>query len=122
MPVPLSSDERRLAFEARRLAVETLIKVYLEHVTHARHLVTAHLRLMFTLSLGALAGVVTLYGATLRVVRVSSRSLRRSSSPLIVWLSADYDTPSLTPALAKLRSRATIAKAARSLKIGCAID
>lgn len=67
MPVPLSFDERRLAFEARRLAVETLIKVYLEHVTHARHLVTAHLRLMFTLSLGALAGVVTLYGATLRV-------------------------------------------------------
>jgi|APLak6261698768_1056241.scaffolds.fasta_scaffold05565_3 hypothetical protein len=61
-------------------------------------------------------------GATLRVVRVSSRSLRRSSSPLIVWLSADYDTPSLTPALVKLRSRATIAKAARSLKIGCAID
>lgn len=67
MPAPLSPDERRLAFEARRLAVETLVKVYLEQVTHARHLVTAHLRLMFTLSLGALAGVVTLYGATLRV-------------------------------------------------------
>jgi hypothetical protein len=32
------------------------------------------------------------------------------------------EAPSLTPALVKLRSRATIAKAARSLKIGCAID
>lgn len=67
MGVPQTSDERRLAFEARRLAVETLVKIYLEQVAHARHLVTAHLRLMFTLSLGALAGVVTLYGATLRI-------------------------------------------------------
>lgn len=67
MPVSMTPDERRLAFEAKRLATETLIKIYLEQVAHARHLITAHLRLMFTLSLGALAGVVTLYGATLRL-------------------------------------------------------
>lgn len=67
MPVPHSPDERRLAFEARRLATETLVKIQLEQIAHARHLITAHLRLMFTLSLGALAGVVTLYGATLRL-------------------------------------------------------
>ena len=61
-------------------------------------------------------------GATLRVVRVSSRSFSRSSRPLMVWLRADCETPSLAPALVKLRSFATTAKAARSLKFGCAID
>ncbi len=34
-------------------------------------------------------------GATLRVVRVSSRSPSRASSPRTVWLSADCETPSL---------------------------
>ena len=43
-------------------------------------------------------------GATLRVVRVSSRSPSRSSSPRMVWLSADCDTPSCAAALVKLRS------------------
>lgn len=59
-------DYRRFAFEARRLTMETLVKVYLEQVSVSRSLVTVYLRLMFTLSLGALAGVVTLYGAILR--------------------------------------------------------
>jgi hypothetical protein len=59
-------DDRRFAFEARRLTIETLVKVYLEQVSVSRSLVTVYLRLMFTLSLGALAGVVTLYGAILR--------------------------------------------------------
>lgn len=62
----LSPEERRLAFEARRLAAETLAKVYLEHTQGARQLVMAHLRQMFTLSLGAIAGVITLYGTILR--------------------------------------------------------
>ncbi|MFK3789172.1 MULTISPECIES: hypothetical protein [Pseudomonas] len=60
------AEERRFAFEARRLAIETLVKIYLEQVSVSRGLVTVYLRLMFTLSLGALAGVVTLYGAILR--------------------------------------------------------
>ncbi|WDH44609.1 hypothetical protein PUP66_15905 [Pseudomonas chlororaphis] len=59
-------DDRRFAFEARRLTIETLVKIYLEQVSVSRSLVTVYLRLMFTLSLGALAGVVTLYGAILR--------------------------------------------------------
>ena len=45
-------------------------------------------------------------GETLRVVRVSSRSPSRASSPRMVWLSADCETPSLAAALVKLRSRA----------------
>lgn len=68
MPTSLSSDVRRLAFEAKRLAVETLVKIHLEQVTGAHRLATTHLRVMFTLSLGVLAGVVTLYGAMLRFV------------------------------------------------------
>ncbi|MBC2659085.1 hypothetical protein H7A76_26910 [Pseudomonas sp. MSSRFD41] len=63
----LPHDERRLAFEARRLTVEILVKIYLEQVAASRHLATVYLRLMFTLSLGALAGVITLYGAILRL-------------------------------------------------------
>jgi len=60
------TEERRFAFEARRLTLETLVKIYLEQISVSRGLVTVYLRLMFTLSLGALAGVVTLYGAILR--------------------------------------------------------
>ena len=37
-------------------------------------------------------------GDTLRVVRFSRRMPSRVSKPLIVWLSADCDTPSLTAA------------------------
>ncbi|MEZ7186093.1 hypothetical protein QVM19_31795, partial [Pseudomonas aeruginosa] len=54
-----SPDERRLVFEARRLTIEALVKIYLEQVSSSRNLVTVYLRLMFTLSLGALAGVIT---------------------------------------------------------------
>ena len=43
-------------------------------------------------------------GATLRVVRVSSRRPSRSSSPRMVWLSADCETPSFAAARVKLRS------------------
>lgn len=69
-----SPEERRLAFEARRLAAETLAKVYLEHTQGARQLVMAHLRQMFTLSLGALAGIITLYGTILRFGSANSIS------------------------------------------------
>ena len=54
-------------------------------------------------------------GATLRVVRVRSRSPSRSSSPRIVWLNADCETPSRAAALVKLRSLATARNASRSL-------
>ena len=63
---PPQPEERRLVFEARRLAIEVLMKVYLEQASTSRNLVTVYLRLMFTLSLGALAGLITLYGAMLR--------------------------------------------------------
>lgn len=66
MPPTPSPEERRLAFEARRLAAETLAKVYLEHTQGARQLVMAHLRQMFTLSVGAIAGTIALYGTLLR--------------------------------------------------------
>lgn len=62
----MSGDDRRIRFEARRLAIESFVKIHLEHVSGTRQLVMNHLKLMFTLSLGALAGVMTLYGAVLR--------------------------------------------------------
>ena len=45
----------------------------------------------------------------------------RSSRLRMVWLNAEGDTPSLAAARVKLRSRATVAKAARSLKF-CMAD
>jgi hypothetical protein len=60
-------------------------------------------------------------GATLRVVRVSNRTPKRSSSARIVWLRAEGDTPSCAAARVKLRSRATARKAARSAIGGRAI-
>ena len=56
-------------------------------------------------------------GDTLRVVRVSSRTPSRASSPRMVWLSADCETPSFAAALVKLRSRATATKARRSSRL-----
>jgi len=60
-------------------------------------------------------------GATLRVVRVSSRICSRSSRPRMAWLNADWVTPSVPAALVKLPSRATVTKASRSLRLRRAI-
>ena len=54
-------------------------------------------------------------GATLRVVRASSRTPIRSSSPRIAWLSAEGETPSRLAACVKLRSSATARNADRTL-------
>lgn len=66
-PNSRSLEERRLAFEARRLTIETVARIYLDHMQVARHFVVTYLRFIFTLSLGALAGLVTLCAAMLRV-------------------------------------------------------
>src|SRR6266853_3301084 len=54
-------------------------------------------------------------GATLRVVRASRRTPKRSSSPRIAWLSAEVDTPRRFAARVKLRSSATARNADRTL-------
>lgn len=59
-------EERRIRFEARKLAVEVLVKIHLEHLQGSRLLVMNHYRLTFGLSLSAVAGLVTLYAAALR--------------------------------------------------------
>jgi hypothetical protein len=63
----LDADRRRIRFEARKLAVETFVKIHLEHLQGARMLLLNHLRLTFGLSLSAVAGLVTIYGAALRM-------------------------------------------------------
>jgi hypothetical protein len=59
-------EERRFRFEARRLAVDTYIKVHVERAAGARLLVASYFRLIFTLSLGTLAAAVTLASAWAR--------------------------------------------------------
>lgn len=66
MTSPLLLDDRRMRFEARRLALETFVKIHLEHVAGSRQLLLTHQRMIFTLSLGSLAGLVTLYASVLR--------------------------------------------------------
>ena len=53
-------------------------------------------------------------GDTLRVVRESSRTPIRSSSPRIAWLSAEGETPRRFAAFVKLRSSATARNADRT--------
>ncbi len=67
MATELALRERGLRLEARKLTVETLVRVHLESVSGTRQLVLGHQRLMFTLSLGTLAGVITLFAAALRL-------------------------------------------------------
>jgi hypothetical protein len=54
-------------------------------------------------------------GATLRVVRARRRMPRRASRRRTIWLSADWDKPSLPAARVKFRSSATTTKAVRSV-------
>lgn len=96
-----SPDERRLVFEARRLTIEALVKIYLEQVSSSRNLVTVYLRLMFTLSLGALAGVITLYGTMLRFGTSASISM---ITPLEVVLAIAALAALVTSALLSARA------------------
>lgn len=66
MTTPLHLDDRRMRLDARRLALESFVKIHLEHVTGCRQLLLAHQRMIFTLSLGSLAGLVTLYASVMR--------------------------------------------------------
>lgn len=62
----MAEEDRRLAFEARKFALETLVKIYLEQSNGSRALVVSHTRVMLTLSLAAMAGFVTIVAAMLR--------------------------------------------------------
>ena len=55
-----------MRFEARRLALESFVRIHLEHMAGCRRFLLAQLRMIFTLSLGSLAGLVTLYASVLR--------------------------------------------------------
>ena len=55
-------------------------------------------------------------GATLRVVRVNSRTPRRPSSRRTTCLSADWDMPILAAAAVKLPASVTARNAARSAR------
>jgi hypothetical protein len=60
------AEDRHLGFEARKFALETLVKIYLEQSNGSRALVVSHTRVMLTLSLAAMAGLVTVLAAMLR--------------------------------------------------------
>lgn len=64
-PVMLVED-RRLGFEAKMFALETLVKIYLEQTNGSRALIVSHTRVMMTLSIAAMAGFVTVLAAILR--------------------------------------------------------
>lgn len=58
--------DRTLGFEARKFALETLVKIYLEQSSGSRALVVSHTRVMLTLAIAAMAAFVTVYAAMLR--------------------------------------------------------
>ncbi|ESW61858.1 MAG: hypothetical protein Q27BPR15_04325 [Rhodobacter sp. CACIA14H1] len=66
-PVPDAGVElRKLRFEARKFALETLVRIHIDQMAGTRGLVAGHLRLLFGLSIGALASAMTVIGALLR--------------------------------------------------------
>ncbi len=101
-PTNIPLDERRLRFEARRLAVETFVRLHIEQVAASRQFLLTHLRLMFTLSLGALASVVTLYGAGLRLGTSASFDTMRPLSFVVATVALFLLT--LPPEMTPLRS------------------
>ncbi|MFC0216767.1 hypothetical protein ACFFJ7_00010 [Pseudochelatococcus lubricantis] len=62
----MPAEDRRLGFEARRFALETLVKIYIEQSNGSRALVVSHTRVMLTLAIAAMAGFVTVLAAILR--------------------------------------------------------
>lgn len=66
-PAPaMPAEDRRLGFEAKRFALETLVKIYIEQSNGSRALVVSHARVMLTLAIAAMAGFVTVVAAILR--------------------------------------------------------
>ncbi|HRM73970.1 MAG TPA: hypothetical protein PLI13_04570 [Paracoccus sp. (in: a-proteobacteria)] len=61
-------ESRKLRFEARKFALETLAKMYLVQAEATRNLRVGHVKLTFGLSLGALAGFLTVISALARFV------------------------------------------------------
>ena len=63
----LDQNERRtLRFEARKFALETLTKIHLAQLDASRNLRVGHVKLTFGLSVGTLAGFLTLISAFAR--------------------------------------------------------
>ncbi|WP_210270061.1 hypothetical protein [Aureimonas mangrovi] len=62
----LTIEDRRLGYEAKRFALETLVKIYIEHTNGSRALLMSHARIMLTLAIAAMAGFITVYAAMLR--------------------------------------------------------
>lgn len=65
-PTETANMDRTLGFEARKFALETLVKIYLEQSSGSRALVMSHTRVMLTLAIAAMAAFVTVYAAMLR--------------------------------------------------------
>lgn len=65
----LDQNERRtLRFEARKFALESLIRIYLAQLDASRNLRVGHVKLTFALSVGTLAGFLTLISAFARFI------------------------------------------------------
>jgi hypothetical protein len=62
----MAKMDRTLGFEARKFALETLVKIYLENASGSRALIVSHTRVMLTLAIAAIAAFVTIYAAMLR--------------------------------------------------------
>lgn len=63
---PSEEDARALRFEARKFALETLTRIYLAQLEASRNLRVGHVKLTFGLSVGTLAGFLTLISAFAR--------------------------------------------------------
>lgn len=67
-PAPSDDDTRALRFEARKFTLETLTKMYLAQLEASRNLRVGHVKLTFALSVGTLAGFLTLISAFARFI------------------------------------------------------
>lgn len=107
-------ERRKLRFEARRFAIETLVRIQLDQASGTRTLVASHLRLMFGLSLAAIAGAVTMIGAVFRT-GLTAVTLREDALT-IGLIAACLGLFTLAAVFALVRSRAVARQSAAILK------
>lgn len=113
LPAYEQTEFRKLQFEARRFSMDALIRVQLEQSAGTRALMAGHLRLMFGLSLAAIAGAATMISGLLQA-KADEISLREDAV-LVVLILLCVAFFMGAAVLALFRSRAVVRQAASLL-------
>ena len=112
-PAQTDMEARKLRFEGRKFALETLTRMYLAQLGGTRNLSIGHVKLTFGLSLGALAGFLTLISAFARFTE--DYPVWPEDRTAILLLACGLGSLLIAAVVAILQYRATVEQSAAQL-------